>query len=95
LRLTVEATKDITFRALPVTPLEAEEMIRETTVHQLLSGYRGFPEVDVHELAQFLVDVGSAALTIRGLHSLDLNPVIATATSLVPVDARVVVFKVG
>ena len=86
----VEAVRDISFRAAPLTMLEAREMIEETVASRLLDGVRGLPRVDRDELARFLVGVGEFAAGLPELQELDLNPVIANEGGLLPVDVRVV-----
>ena len=86
----VETVRDIAFRAAPLTRLEAREMIEETVASRLLDGVRGLPRVDRDELAEFLVRVGDFAASTPNLRELDLNPVIANGTGLLPVDVRVV-----
>jgi len=86
----VEAVSDVTFRAAPFTRLEALEMIDETVVSQLLDGYRGLSRVDRERLAAFLVQVGEFATSAPALRELDLNPVIANADGIFPVDVRVI-----
>jgi acetyltransferase len=87
----VEAVRDVTFRAAPLTRVEAREMIDETTVSRLLDGHRGLAAVNRDRLAELLVRVGDLIATMPGLRELDLNPVIATGDTLLPVDVRVVV----
>jgi acetyltransferase len=86
----VEALRDIAFRAAPLTRLEAHEMIEETVAARLLDGVRGLPRIDRNELAAFLVRVGDFAASTPDLQELDLNPVIANASGLQPVDVRIV-----
>jgi acetyltransferase len=86
----VEAVRDVSFRAAPLTMLEAREMIEETVASRLLDGVRGLPRVDRDELARFLVGVGEFAAGVPELQELDLNPVIANEGGLLPVDVRVV-----
>lgn len=86
----VEALRDVTFRAAPFTRLEATEMIDETAASKLLDGYRGLPKVDRERLATFLVRVGKFAASTPRLRELDLNPVIANADGVFPVDVRIV-----
>lgn len=87
----VEALKDVTFRAAPLTVLEAHEMIDETVASRMLDGYRHLPVIDRNALAQFLVRVGDIVATHAEIGELDLNPVIATATGIVPVDVRIII----
>lgn len=86
----VEVLRDISFRAAPLTRLEAREMIEETAVSRLLGGARGLAEVDRDALAEFLVRIGDFAASTPDLRELDLNPVIANEAGLLPVDVRVV-----
>jgi len=88
--IAVEVDRDITFRAAPLTLLEANEMIDETRISAKLAGYRHVPPVDRTALAEMLVQVGHIASTRASLRELDLNPVIASGSTLVPVDVRVV-----
>ncbi|MEV6320708.1 acetate--CoA ligase family protein [Nocardia sp. NPDC051787] len=86
----VEALRDVTFRAAPCTEREAGEMIDETVAARLLDGYRTLPAVDRHELARFLVRLGDVVAAHPEIVELDLNPVIATGSRIVPVDVRIV-----
>ncbi|WP_280363709.1 acetate--CoA ligase family protein [Nocardia wallacei] len=87
----VEALADVTFRAAPFTELEAREMIRETVASRMLDGYRHLPPVDRDALARFLVGVGDLVAAHPEIAELDLNPVIAAGTGIVPVDVRIVI----
>jgi acetyltransferase len=93
--LLVEALKDVSFRAAPMTSLEAKELVSETIASRLLDGYRNLPAVDRDTLAELLVGVADLMVTHPEIAELDLNPVIATASSLEPVDVRVVVSDPG
>ena len=88
--LMVEALRDVTFRAAPFTEREAREMIEETVASRLLDGYRNFPVIDRRRLARLLVRVGDLVAAHPEIAELDLNPVIASAAAVVPVDVRVV-----
>jgi acetyltransferase len=86
----VEVLGDVTFRAAPLTRLEAREMIEETAAARMLDGYRHLPAVDRDALADFLVRVGELAANTPDLAELDLNPVVASGSEIVPLDVRVV-----
>ncbi|MFI7669271.1 acetate--CoA ligase family protein [Nocardia sp. NPDC049526] len=86
----VEALRDITFRAAPFTEFEAGEMVDETIAARMLDGYRGLPAVDRHRLARFLVHIGDFVAAHPEISELDLNPVIASGSDIVPVDVRIV-----
>ncbi|WP_330230403.1 acetate--CoA ligase family protein [Nocardia sp. NBC_00508] len=86
----VEAVRDVTFRAVPLTEPEAREMIEETIASRMLDGYRHFPAVDRDSLARFLVRIGDFVAAHPEISELDLNPVIASGSGITPVDVRIV-----
>lgn len=87
----VEVLDDVVFRAAPCTLLEATEMIAETRVKRLLDGYRGRSPVDRAELAALLVQVAGLVAAHPEIGELDLNPVLADASGIVPMDIRIIV----
>lgn len=91
----VEAMDDVAFRAAPCTALEAAEMIRETRINRLLDGYRDRCAVDRNALVELLVQVADLIATHPEIDELDLNPVIADASGIAPVDIRVIVKEQG
>jgi len=84
-----ELLGDKATRLAPLTDVDAHEAVRELRAAPLLFGYRGGPTVDVEQVEQLLVRVGLLAHEIPELAELDLNPVIATPTGAVAVDAKV------
>ncbi|RLG85194.1 MAG: acetyl-CoA synthetase, partial [Thermoprotei archaeon] len=50
----VEVLKDVSFRLAPVTPIDAEEMIREIRAYKILEGYRGKPPRDIEALKDII-----------------------------------------
>jgi len=56
----------------------------------LLETFRGEPAVDLEALADLLCSLSDAAVTIDGLESIDLNPVMIVNGSPVALDALVV-----
>jgi acetyltransferase len=89
----VEVIGDVVFRALPLTRLDALDMIGSLKHASVLDGVRGAPPVDREALADLLVRLSR----IRELHpqiaEIDLNPVIAHAGGQTIVDARVVLHR--
>jgi acetyl coenzyme A synthetase (ADP forming)-like protein len=85
----VELLKDQAFRTLPLTDLDAAELVRSTRGSPLLFGYRGAPEVDVAALEQLLLHVGRMAEELTEVVEMDLNPVMATPDGATVVDARI------
>lgn len=86
----VEAVKDVTFRAAPLSPAEALDMINETRVSKILDGFRNYPTVDKRSLAEFISSVSIAIMRMENLSELDINPIIANEGGIYPVDVRLV-----
>ncbi|MER8766761.1 acetate--CoA ligase family protein [Mesorhizobium sp. M0968] len=86
----LEAVKDVTFRAAPLSPAEALDMINETRIAKLLDGFRNYPKVDKRSLADFISSVSVAVMKMDNISELDINPIIANESGIYPVDVRLV-----
>lgn len=86
----VEVLKDVSFRLVPVTRLDAAEMVREIKGYALLEGYRGQEPVNIPALEKLIVKVSDFIGKNPDIEELDLNPLIATAEGIIAVDARIV-----
>jgi len=85
-----EAVKDVTFRLVPITRLDAEEMIDDLAMQALLGPFRGEAAVDRSKLVDVLVGLSAAADADATIVSADVNPLIVTADGVpVAVDALV------
>ena len=87
----VEVMKDVVFRILPVTDVEAGEMVQGIRGHALLAGARGGPPVDEAFLVEALLRLAQMATECPVIEQVDINPLVAgpdRATSCA-VDARV------
>jgi acetyl coenzyme A synthetase (ADP forming)-like protein len=87
----VEVMKDVVFRLLPVTDLEARDMVRGVRGYPLLRGARGEPPADEEFLVEALLRLGQMGLECPAIDQVDINPLIvgpAAGGSFV-VDARV------
>lgn len=82
-----EALRDTAFRAAPLRPEEAEEMLADIRAKALLGEFRGLPAVDVPALAAILHAVGTIALLHPEIAEIDLNPIIIAGASPVVADA--------
>jgi len=85
----VEILKDVSFRIVPLSHRDAQEMIREIKGYPLLLGYRGQEPADLSALEDLLLKVSDLAQRIPEIKELDLNPVFAYNDSAVVVDARI------
>jgi acyl-CoA synthetase (NDP forming) len=76
-------------RLIPLTDLDADELIRSVRSAPLLFGHRGRPPVDVVGLRDALLRLSRLAEDHPDIAELDLNPIIARPDGVVAVDARV------
>jgi acetate---CoA ligase (ADP-forming) len=70
-----EMIKDVTFKLLPITDLDAAEMTGDLKMSRLFSGYRGSPPSDVASLRELLLRVSAMVEDVPEIAELDLNPV--------------------
>jgi acyl-CoA synthetase (NDP forming) len=77
------------FRIAPLTDLDADELVLGGKAGRLVRGYRGAAAADAAALVSLVHRLSQLAVDVPELAELDLNPVIATATGCVAVDARV------
>lgn len=85
-----EAIADVTFRPVPLTEKVAREMIESLKTQKLLGEFRGESAVNVDQVVACLMALSRAAESHDDIVSIDINPMIITATgSVVAVDALV------
>lgn len=84
-----ELYKDVSFRRLPITKKDAEEMLGESKASAFFQGFRGFV-ADRDAMIDLLLRVSSLAMEMRDMEQLDLNPVILREEGYVVVDAKMV-----
>jgi acyl-CoA synthetase (NDP forming) len=84
---------DRSFRVLPLTDVDAAELVRAVRAAPLLLGYRGTEPVDVAALEQLLLRVARLADDVPEVAALELNPVLASphGTFVLGATARVAV----
>ena len=90
--IATELLGDTSFRILPVTDLDAAELVRSLRASPLLFGYRGSPPVAVTALEDVVQRVARLAGDVPALTELDINPLIVSPNGAIAVDARA---KVG
>ncbi len=85
----VEVIKD-TALALPPLDLNlARNLISETRVSKLLSGYRDRPAADLDAIAMTLVRISQLITDIPAIQELDINPLLADERGVIALDARI------
>ncbi len=84
-----EAVADVAFRLVPLSRVDAEELIEDLATQRLLGEFRGEPAVDTDALVDVLVGLSAAAEAEPDLVSADVNPLIVVDGKPVAVDALV------
>lgn len=84
-----ELYKDASFRKVPISSNDAEEMLGETRASAFFEGFRGF-RADREAVMDLLQRVSRLGMEHQGLEQLDLNPVILREKGYVVVDAKMV-----
>jgi acetyltransferase len=84
----VEVLKDTVARLGPVSVPEARAMLDELRMAPLLRGVRGEAPVDRTAVAEVISRFAQLAMQIPELREIEINPLMASATGAVAVDAR-------
>lgn len=84
----VEVLKDISYGLAPLTPSEAERMVREIRGRPILQGVRGGRGVDDGVLVDVLVKVSHFVTDFPQVEEMDINPLFAEGNRAVVTDAR-------
>ena len=77
------------FRIVPLSDVDAEELVLEGKAGRLVRGFRGGTPGDVHALTDVLHRLSRLGEDLPEVAELDLNPVIAFPEGCTVVDARV------
>jgi acetate---CoA ligase (ADP-forming) len=85
-----EVLDDVSIRLAPITRDDAREMLAELRGARLLDGQRGRPGVDKTAIVGLLVALGKAVSAHPEWREVDLNPVVASRSGAVAVDALIV-----
>jgi acyl-CoA synthetase (NDP forming) len=87
----VETFKDVAFRLIPLTDVDATEMLEETKGSALLKGARGEKAADVKTLSEWLQRLAQLVTDMHDIAELDMNPVMVMpkGNGCLCVDARI------
>jgi acyl-CoA synthetase (NDP forming) len=85
-----EVLDDVSIRLAPIDAATADAMLDELRGARLLRGVRGRPAIDRAAVVSMLVALATLGTDRPDVLEIDLNPVIASATGAVAVDALVV-----
>jgi acetyl coenzyme A synthetase (ADP forming)-like protein len=86
---TAELLGDRAVRILPLTDVDAHDLVRSLRGSPLLFGYRGAPPAAVDRVEDMLLRVGLMADELPEIAELDLNPVVVSEHGAVAVDVKI------
>ncbi len=86
----VEVYKDVSFRLIPITDGDAEDMLKEIKGKALLQGVRGLPEANSEQIKKILVKISNLIDKHPQIKEMDINPLMITRTGAVAADARII-----
>ena len=93
----VELLRDLSFRLCPIDSIDAREMIGELKGAPILAGARGGLAVSEHILVDAMMAIAGRGGLIESLaddfDEIDINPLIASASGAMAVDARFVLAR--
>ena len=72
----VNFLKDVAFRIAPLTPSDAEGIVKETKCYTLLKGIRGEPPSDVDALQETIQRVSQLVWDYPEITEMDINPIL-------------------
>lgn len=90
----VEIYRDVILKMAPINSRDIDSMMKCLKGHRLLEGYRGAEPVNLKELKRLLLTFSDLVMDLESLiESIDLNPIICSATRCVVADARIMLKK--
>jgi len=87
----VEILRDVSFRVMPVTDVDALDMVQSIKAYPLLEGVRGEEGVDVGFIVECIGRLAQLISEVDGIYEMDINPIIVTSdrSTCRAVDARI------
>jgi len=87
----VEVVGDVAVALPPLDLVLAEECMGRTRIRRLLDGWRGRPPVDLEAVRGALVRVSQLVVECPEVVELDVNPLLASPSGVIALDARILV----
>lgn len=86
----VEIFKDIVVGLPPLNGTLVRRLLERTRIYNALKGCRGQPPVDLFALEQLIVRFSQLVVEQHWISEIEINPLFASANSLIALDARVI-----
>ncbi len=84
-----ELVRDTALSLVPLTDVDAADLVRSLRSSPLLFGYRGAPPADVAALEDLLLRIGMLADELPQVRELDCNPVVVRPDGVVAIDVKI------
>ncbi len=88
----VELYRDVSYRLVPITEVDALQMVQELKGFPLFKGFRNQPPLDIEAVVEVLLKIGGDKGMImeygKYFQAVDLNPIILYPKGFFAVDAR-------
>jgi acetyltransferase len=91
----VEVFKDSALALPPLNSTLARRLMERTKIFKALKGVRGRPPVDLAKLEELLVSFSQLVVEQPLIKEIDINPLLASDTQIIALDARVVLHEPG
>lgn len=85
----VEILKDVAFEIAPVSPEEAERLVKSIRGYPLLAGARGLKPCNLESLCAVITGLSRLSMELPEVKEIDLNPVLAGPAGARVLDARI------
>lgn len=89
----VEVLKDVSSGLAPLSYAEAYSMIHSLRAYKIIKGTRGQKGVNEDKFAEIIVRLSTLLRFATEIKEMDINPLLATETDVVAVDARIRIEK--
>ncbi len=87
----VEVLKDVSYRIVPVSAVDAAEMVHELKTFPLLKGTRGEKPVDIDAIIDGIIRLSQLASDFPVIQELDINPLVVHEKGAIALDARIII----
>jgi len=84
-----ELLREYRLAVSPVTAKEARRMLIGETLVKVLGGYRGGPKVNINRVCEVVSAFSSILVDNPSIEQMEVNPLVATRSRILAVDARI------
>ena len=89
--ITAEIQHDLAMQLPPLSKRRVQSMLRNLRIYPILEGYRGRPGVNLPQLENVILNFSHLVEDRPEITALEINPLLAGASDIIALDARVIV----